>query len=697
MDTAIDVTNITYETVNGFVRANVTWAHPNHANYAGVDFWYKRYASSDKTYLTTSNTQRPGIGLPITHKIENLFKSNTQYELIGRVKYTTGESSTFKSTVFLNVSGAITTENPQDYYEKLTSGWTLDTTVLPAAKNIKIDTGGFNGLTVYSAGTPADPRSITWTFKQDVSPGASLNFDVDGINIYYKGSTDTKWIKTTTQFPATYVPGTLTTITFPGDLGLRSYPSAPGSSDNYDFIFRFKFKDGTDSTEQLKVSNVNVEYQFGSNVNIVTTQLNQGASETLTLADPLVAGDARNITVTVNGINDTGSTAGIKFFFNVESDAFGNPTAITNSIWGLRLYYRKIPVSGGDAGPFTIVDHVSADVSKPAGPTWVIGVKNPIAIEYDQEYQYVLVPLVRYPSGTLTKTEAYYGWTGRGKIHNRQQAPEYPSDSNWSTVLNFRSIESSTIPGVQATAFPRVDATVKVISWNQCRPVVGSYDNTANSIYYELIFDTTGITNFSSLFVYRRINKSWNPLNPYNQALYTGLGRFEKIEITLSGGTYNATSLGSNQYLVNLRLPTSWVEFNTTYPPTATPTATTNGQTFLNELYTNGTVIPAGNFGGDHEYYLSVNYGATPAESTKIVALPMPPYNTSAQRSSNPNPVTILDRSSYNAYVSGWQRRMSEARSRVSDSNYMISPYLSYTRVTAASKVPSTLRGSGIA
>jgi hypothetical protein len=117
----------------------------------------------------------------------------------------------------------------------------------------------------------------------------------------------------------------------------------------------------------------------------------------------------------------------------------------------------------------------------------------------------------------------------------------------------------------------------------------------------------------------------------------------------------------------------------------------------LNELYTNGTVIPAGAFGGDHEYYLSVNYGATPAESTKIVALPMPPYNTSAQRSSNPNPVTILDRSSYNAYVSGWQRRMSEARSRVSDSNYMISPYLSYTRVTAASKVPSTLRGSGIA
>jgi hypothetical protein len=663
LDTVIDVIRAEYGVQNGAVNARITWLQPAHANYAGVDFWYKRNISTEPVYQTAQNIQRPGSGAAITHTFERLFQSGTPYVVIARVRYTTGESSTFKSTFYLNVSGAINVENPRDSFEIITPGWTLPTTPLANPRDTQFNSNSITGFTVFaSPGVPADPRSVTFTGRQDIDIPSGINFEVDGVNIYYKLASATTWKKTTYQLPNPYTPGTVFTYTFPGDLGLRTYPSGDNASDNFDFIWRFKYKDGTESSRQFRYMNLDVERTDTSNfvISQSTGPFELVTAFPITLEDPAIVADSRLITITVTTVENA-ITSPSRIFFRF------TPPAVTNqnSFWGVRVSYR--PVTAGVATAFTVVDLLDEEVM--SASSWRVN----LPITYDQEYQFVLSPLVRYPSGTLSKVIANSSWIGQGKIHNRTTALDYPSNGNWFNALNFRTIESSTIPGIEATPFPTVDPYVAVRSWKLIQLDNGSTFHAGKN-YFELEFDKSHITNYSRLHVYRRTSL-FNKLGP---ALHTDVGRWEQVQVIQ--GT-NATLLSNGNLLVNLRLPIDVVEYNPNF--TGFP-VTTNNQ-LIQSLYTTyKPVIPAT---VRSEYFLVVFSGSTPAESPKLVRLPYIQRLALASEVSSVNTPTVENRSAYNGYTAGYQRNLTVnadngSRASVANANLKMNGVNGYTPPT---------------
>lgn len=667
LDTVIDITRADYVVQNGAVNATITWLQPSHANYAGVDFWYKRNISTETVYQTTRSTQVPGVGQTITHQFAGLYQSSTPYILVARVRYSTGESSTQKVTAYLTVSGAISTENPAEYFETIQPGWTLPTTPLANPRDTIFVLNSITGQTVFaSPGVPADPRSVTFTGRQNIDYPSGVNYEVDGVNIYYKLASASTWRKVTQQFANPYVPGTQFTYTFPGDLGLRTYPSADNASDNFDFIWRFKYKDGTESKYQMRYMNLDVERT--TTANIVDTQVAaQGqelaANYPITLEDPAIVVDTRLITITLTTVENAISGTSRVFF------TFTPPNATNqNSFWGLRVSYR--PVTAGQAPAFTVVDLLDEEVL--SASSWRVN----MPITYDQEYQYVISPLVRYPSGTLAKVIANQSWIGQGRIHNRTTATDYPSTGNWFTLLNFRTIESSTIPGIEATPFPVPDPYVAVRSWKLIQLDNGSTFHAAKN-YFELEFDKSHITNYDRLYVYRRVRTATGTAT--GTALYYGLGRWERLEVVQ--GT-NATLLSNGNLLVNLRLGIDFVEYNPYF--TGFPESGTN--TLVQSLY--ATYKPVALATAYNEFVLVVNSGSTPAESAKLVRLPIIRRIALQGEVISVETPVVENRSDYGGYAANYQRNLAVSagngsRASVANANLKVNGVNGYTPPTA--------------
>ena len=662
----IDIKRITYAVNNGFVNATLYFNQPTNPNYAGVDFWYTRGAANTTAYyLTALNTSRPGAGNQITQVFENLYKSSTPYTVLARVRYTSGEVSTFRTRVSLDVGRAIDTDNPQDGFELVTTGWTPNTEPPPNPRDTRFvkQLDNLQAFTIYDGGVPASPRQLKFKVTQ-YTDAYDVNFNVDGVNVYHKPSSASQWTKTTYLFDASYVPGpsALTEFTFTGDLGLPTYPTAPGASDDYDFVLRFRYRDGTESTKQVKISNVNVEYQSGSTINIITSLPIDGDTENLSLVDPATAADNREITVTFTSLfafKDTDQQTKLSCIFTPP------PTTNQGSFWGLRIFYR--PVTPGTAPAFSSIDVLQTNMLKFSSTEW----RAYLPLAFDQEYQIVLVPLVRYPAGSLTKTLAYNAWFAQGAVHNRLEqttgSNSYPAAGNWMTRLNLRAIKTTDMAGIEGTAFPATDPQVRVVGWKLVQTNSGVTNSTANAHYYELEFDKAHISNYDKLIVYRRSFAAGKNISPNSK--YNGHGRFERLEIV--AGT-NATTLANGNIVVNLRIPTQWQEFNTYYPDTGTPPTTTSGQTFINTVMATN-VWGAQTYGSiwTNEFYLCVRSGSTPAESAKMTKLQPLFGGTLLSEVVSTLPHESIDTAQLNtSFVNGWQRRLSEARSRLADVNY---------------------------
>jgi hypothetical protein len=653
LDTVIRIDRAVYEVVNGMVNATIEWTQPTQSNYAGIDFWYKRSISTDTVYRTATNTNRPGVGSTITHKFESLYRSAVPYELICRVKFTSGESSTFTTKLTLAVSGAISTENPPEFFEQVSPGWSPNTTPLPNQRDT-IFASKAVGTTVFaSAGVPATPRSVTFAVVQDVTQ-RGLNTEVGGVNIYYKLTSASTWSKVSQAFDAAYVPGQTVTFTFPGDLGLRTYPASDNASDNFDFIFRFAYKDATESRFQLRYMGVDVERTTAVDfVDVLPAAQGQelASAYSITLADPALQTDTRLITITPTiAANSLSNPSRILISFT--------PPNTTNQqqFWGVRLYYRRVTV--GTAPAFTVLD--ITEVEQLSASEWRIN----LAIDYDVEYQYVLVPLVRYPSGTLNKVNGSSAWIGQGAIHNRQTASDYPSTGNWFSRLNFRAIESNTIAGIEATPFTQTNPYVFVKGWKLIQTNNGTANSTANFHYYELEFDKAHVANYDRLYVYRRTADY--AVGAAMATKYYGLGRFERVAVV---SATNATTLANGNILVNLRIPTNFAEYNPYYPASATPTTTTSGQTFI-QGYMATNVWGANSTAFNNEFYLVVSSGATPAESPVATKLPVIKGIALQGEVASVETPTQVNVSDYNTTISGWQRRMSEYRASLANANY---------------------------
>jgi hypothetical protein len=510
----ITVDEVTYNVIGSFVSATIKFRQPSHPMYAGVDFWYKRSISTETTYITDFDNQKANPGDYVYHTFNNLYKGNVPYILISRVRYINGDNSVYTVNTPLNVSSAVTTENPADFVQTSGPGWQTPLTTAGAnPRNTQL-----NQLSAVPSLGSSSERKLTFSITQDVNI-TGINTEVNGINIYYRLQGTTYFAKYTQPFDSTYIPGAPYIFTPTLGLGVGN-PSPDDASDNFDFIFRLKYKDETESTKQWRYMGADVSNLSSYDPFAAVLKINEDAGTfAFQTTDQGPPGTAANVLSIVIGIKSVGNvlsnTAAPGIVFTIE------PPSVTDRLnwYGVRVYSRVIPVIGGVAPAFTKVDYFP--VNQPSAGVWQI--IHPIS--YDTNYQYLLVPIVN--SGG-TPTPANSAWLGQGSIHNRQTAVDYPNDGNWFNKLSFTTVQSATFAAIEGAQFPTSDALAKV-SWSVTYSAGQSYMNDPNKTYFSLTYDVSALGGLcTGMRIYRRQNVGIST----GYAKYYGIGRWEYNDFT---------------------------------------------------------------------------------------------------------------------------------------------------------------------
>jgi len=542
LNSYIQVDQVIYTVVGQTVSAEIKFKQPKHPQYAGVDFWYKRNISTEVNYRTDRTTQAPGADQYITHTITGLVKSAIPYVLVSRVRFTNGDSSTFAVRTPLNVSGAVSTENPVDYEETAGAGWNLPT----GQVNNPRDTVLSSLIGVSDLAPETSERLVTFTITQDINNPSGYNGEVGGLAIYYRASTATYWKKHVETFDGSYFPGQPYTFSPTLDIGFGN-PTSDGPSgvlpdgtlvggdlsDNFDFIYRLVYKDGTESTNQLRSMNTDIQPTWDV-YNTFKRPETSTAYNFLTVdqAPPGTVTDTRDMTI---GLKDVAILINPnRLRITIE------PPAVADRVnwYGVNFRYRKIPVDGGNV-PFEI--QKIYPVPQPSAGVWQFDIAE---LEFaPSEYQFVITPVVKYAGA---KTEANKSWIGRGKLD--------PADrSNYIPRLNFKLIESAQIAEIAAQPILAGNTKVLVREWR--RVSLANSGFRPNYQYFELVYQVPSGLSITGVRIYRRSNNV--PSGTF--AKYFGLGQFEYIEVV--PGT-NATVLADGNILVNLRYPISVFQFN---------------------------------------------------------------------------------------------------------------------------------------
>lgn len=641
----IDRAEFTVE--NNFVYAVLTFLQPGHPMYSGLDLYYKRDFSTEIVWTYVDVVDVPGEGNPIRIKIGPLLQGQN-YVVNTNVRYSNGENSTFIGTARLQNVGSELVTNPQDFATKVGTGWTLPTDQGDLRRDTLVSK--IVGEPLLTGGEPRDPREMQWTFTQDINR-RGYNGSTTGINIYWKASTATYWNKNTVQFPANYVAGSPTTFTLPFTLGQA------GTSQQYDFVVRFIYTDQTESTRQYRVMGVRVETDpFGSyafdpfygTIPAASGDEDVSSYELITVdnAPPGAVVDPRELQITFNTSLSLASTQSesIVFYLNTVTDP--------DKAWvGVRMYYR--PVVSGENPDYQTVNFFP--VTKDASGRLTFSQN----IQYDTEYEYVLVPVVFYNN---VKVEANSAWYGKGAIHNRLENGRVP---NFFELLNFQLIDTDVALHRIKTVFPQTDPTVQIQRWRliQTNPSVPD----SNTTYYQLQFYHQHIEAYSSIDIYRR-NKNLLIRPTALNAPYYGTGRWEKMTVTDTNTDPNGV------VTVNLRPPIDFTEFKSE----STGIDTGDPTTLLYSLYANSNAKPLSRNYAYDEFLIVVTYLESeglglpaPVESTKGTLL----RGISTQRYQNyvdglegrPPPETV-EITSYNTYDADYLRNLTEAATPAANS-----------------------------
>jgi hypothetical protein len=533
----IDITKVDY-TVNGnLASATITFTQPDSPSFAGVDFWISTIGGYSPYYVLPASTNIPGIGRTITYTINNL-THKAPYRLVTRVKYTNGNSSTFATRPGLNSGNTANTGDILDYPETAGTGWVpgeISTYVNP--KNTI-----FAVLTAVASLDGSSNRKLAFTIRQDISVQAGgVNPEVNGVIIYYKLNSATYWKEHTEAFNGSYTAGNSYTFTPNLDIGVGN-PGVPGEntdpSDNYDFIFRFTYRDGTTSNQQWRLRNIDIQPTWNPiGVLPISENINATAILTEDQAPPGSVVDARDMTI---GLTVVGyRTNPLRMVVNI------NPPDATNlpNWYGVKVRVREVPLAGGTAPDFLINEIYP--VPQVVG-TYQFEIPE-VSKFTPAEYQIIITPVVRY-SGA--KTEANSSWIGQGKLQE--------SSINQFTNFNFRLIESAQIPGISAQPFPTSDPIVFIKEYRRVQ-TPGTSTFTVNRQYYEISYNTDHILGLTGVRIYRRSNRG-DSLG-VTSARHYGLGQWEYIDVDTTPVTGNAEIIGGN-VVVNLRNPISHQQFN---------------------------------------------------------------------------------------------------------------------------------------
>jgi hypothetical protein len=506
-------------------------------------------------------------------------------------------------------------------------------------------------------GRPIDvtPRSATITVIQDINNYPITN-QIAGVDIYYKPSSSTYWTKQPIDFVA-YTEGQPYTFTFPQVLGARE------SNDKFDWVFRFRYTNGKQSTKQFRVMGTDVELFNGSrNFNIFTTvsPIAQGQEDVtaynlLTTDDAPPGGgvvDPRDFQFSVTRSKNLAVGAS-SIGFHID------PPVDPDNIWaGARLYYKAAGASKWS--------------NTSLGPIPLNGGFHFISqqIVYNAEFEYMLVPVVFFNG---LKVDAFKGWYGKGSINfvAGTTFPDYWQKLNF-VLATVSSIIQDSTGGGGGGGGGAAKTQAQVVDWT--RQQSDGTGNSSRTLYFQLKYNAQNITNFTRVEIYRR-ERNIQAQNPYNN--YYGIGRWEKIVV----GAGNSTTVNSVT-TVNLRLPLGHNEFNYWFgaPPGAT---STNTALVVNSLF--NTNKPLADFRATNFEYI---IATVTSDGTFLQLLPHIPYIAVSRvvpgfNYGLPTNVTL---SAYNQYPVGFLRNLDQAINSIT--NLSLLRYNLQT-VTALATVPA--------
>ena len=331
----IDVYEVTFTREGDYYFAILKFAQPV-SDYGGTVFYYKRN-TGDYQYRVVESTESPGIGETVNVSIGPL--QSTLYKFIGVVKYSNGERSLKSATFNLTPSGGAS-----DPTETIAVTKDLDLTAFSYAegrRDTRVEVRALGPVVNDVSGTlvpqPGD-RYINLVLGQSLDQ--PLNPDITGVRIAYRASGTTYWAQEDVVFDKGWYPGkqeeavdstgytyipsayghTIRWEPTTTGLGTTQYPSLPGSTDNYDFIFKWLYLDGSPSTVHTRFMTIGVERDFADRVATGTSLHN-----TLVGTSPIYEGSTA-FAYTLAAVappTAAGNAAGVKFgFVNWEISGF---------------------------------------------------------------------------------------------------------------------------------------------------------------------------------------------------------------------------------------------------------------------------------------------------------------------------------------------------------------------------------------
>ena len=503
-----------YDHTNNTVYVNVKGLQPTNAAYSHLKVWWKRNLSTDNwQYFEVHD--KPGPGQEIEFVIGPMIRTRVKYIFITRVVYGDGTQSTRRTKQLLDPQGAVDVEEVKDYTEAVGPGWSLPEETPPSKRNNTFNE--ITGQTLLTGSNPRTPRELQFTFTQEIQQEA-VNWDIAGVKMYYRPSTQSYWNSESRLFTAPYTPGTAQTQDY-ALFGSAVYPSLPSDAQNqYDLIFRAIYADGKESTEQVRYMQVPVERLTGSyDYDPLSTRaaINERSGDfEITPPDPDAPSATAKLTVGIQKLRALNGDAEFQF---IKPDS-----SVINDWAGIKFRYRKITPG---ANP-VLEEYVDAGVGLNATTGFA---HRMIALDYELEYELIITAL--YWNG-VTRTESEFSWFGSGYLSDRIEGSDVPFTLDWKDRWNFtllptaEAVADASLP-FEAPANPKV--IVEEWSYRNAGPYTA---NRGANGEIKLKFRHDHITNYVKLWVYRRefdtnfMKRSTWDINKY------GAGRWEKVEVT---------------------------------------------------------------------------------------------------------------------------------------------------------------------
>ena len=414
---------------------------------------------------------------------------------------------------------------------------------------------------------PSVPRRLSFTFTQSLANG--VNGRINKYVIYYKQADNQYWKKSVYNLTS-YTEGTPVTIdstatTPPMDLAYPSYPNFPGRDQYFDFVVRFGYDNGMESTYEHAWLNTSIENRGSSTEDILqfspllpSVNNARRSSQVLTTEDKAPPGavlDVRDILTSTSMYPLALEVMDPPTKGNVLRFGFAIPIAQLKSyLAGFRILRRD--VVNGYTTQYVVDD---SNVPYKMGEAYINNAYVNIISAWSKdtvwhkEYEWAVIPLVWYQGA---KTEANNAIYWRGKVCDTYNTrPSNPWVSNWYSKKPAEVMTTTAVRNKLALQFPSNGPVARMLSITRTNP---DYALTGGEAFGYWTIKYQVPDNFVSMRIYRRFCRDYNSNAAGTSGKYQGdtnfgdAGQWEIIDINNTNNPITVED-GYKTQVVNLR------------------------------------------------------------------------------------------------------------------------------------------------